>query len=88
MPSKKELKELVRSLVADNTAKDATIGTLAADNTAKDATIGTLAADNTAKDATIAAKDIIIENLTSKLAIKEAEVNAIAAALDRRKNQP
>jgi hypothetical protein len=36
MPSKKELKELVRSLVADNTAKDATIGTLAADNTAKD----------------------------------------------------
>jgi 3-hydroxyacyl-CoA dehydrogenase len=70
----------VRSLVADNTAKDATIGTLA--DTAKDATIGTLAADNTAKDATIAAKDIIIENLTSKLAIKEAEVNAIAAALD------
>jgi hypothetical protein len=40
-------------------------------------TIGTLAADNTAKDATIAAVHIIIENLTSKLAIKEAEVNAM-----------
>jgi hypothetical protein len=51
MPSKKELKEW-RSLVADNTAKDATIGTLAADNTAK------AAPDNTAKDATIAAKTL------------------------------
>ena len=67
MPSKKELKELVRSLTADNTAKDATI-------TAKDAT----------KDAIITAKDATIEILTSKLVIKEAEVNAIAAALDRR----
>jgi hypothetical protein len=28
-------------------------------------------------------QNIIIENLTSKLAIKEAEVNAIAATLDR-----